>query len=75
MGDPGALVFHCGTAFGEKSVVTAGGRVLAVTATASDIQKAREDVYDAVGNIYFEDCYYRNDIASDLLSLAGVEED
>ena len=26
-------------------------------------------------NIYFEDCYYRNDIASDLLSLAGGEED
>ena len=75
MSEPGALVFHCGTAFGEHSVVTAGGRVLAVTATASDIQKAREDVYDAVGNIYFEDCYYRNDIASDLLSLAGVEED
>ena len=74
-GEPGALVFHCGTAFGEKGVVTAGGRVLAVTATAPDIQQAREDVYDAVGNIYFEECYYRNDIASDLLSLSGVEED
>ena len=74
-GEPGALVFHCGTASEDGKVVTAGGRVLAVTANASDIQKAREDVYDAVGNIFFEDCYYRNDIASDLLALAGVEED
>ena len=75
MGDPGALIFHCGTASEGGKVVTAGGRVLAVTAVASDIQQAREDVYDAIGNIYFDDCYYRNDIASDLLSLAGVEED
>ena len=73
--DPGALVFHCGTAFGDGCVVTAGGRVLAVTANANDIEQAREDVYDAVGNIYFEDCYYRNDIASDLLSLAAGEDD
>lgn len=71
--EPGALVFHCGTAYGDGCVVTAGGRVLAVTANAPDIAQAREDAYDAVGNIYFEDCYYRNDIASDLLSLAGEE--
>ena len=75
MGNPGALVFHCGTAFGDNCVVTAGGRVLAVTANAADIEQAREDVYDAIGNIFFEDCYYRNDIACDLLSLAGGDED
>ena len=75
MGNPGALVFHCGTSFGDNCVVTAGGRVLAVTANAADIEQAREDVYDAIGNIFFEDCYYRNDIACDLLSLAGGDED
>ena len=73
--DPGALMFHCGTAFSDGCIVTAGGRVLAVTATAADIEQAREDVYDAVGNIFFEDCYYRNDIACDLLALAGGEDD
>ena len=73
--EKGSMVFHCGTAFEDGQIVTAGGRVLAVTANAEDIEQAREDVYDAVGNIFFEDCYYRNDIACDLLSLAGFDED
>jgi len=73
--EKGSLLFHCGTSFRDGVVMTAGGRVLAVTATAPDIAQAREDAYNAVGNIYFEDCYYRNDIASDLLALAGVETD
>ena len=73
--EKGTLVFHCGTAFEDNAIVTAGGRVLAVTANADSIEDAREDAYDAVGNIFFEDCYYRNDIACDLLSLAGDDED
>ena len=73
--EKGTLVFHCGTAFQDNAIVTAGGRVLAVTANAETIEDAREDAYDAVGNIFFEDCYYRNDIACDLLALAGGDED
>jgi phosphoribosylamine--glycine ligase len=71
----GAHVFHCGTAYEDGFIVSAGGRVLAVTANAPDIAQAREDAYDAVGNIFFTDCYYRNDIACDLLSLEGGDED
>ena len=73
--EKGSMVFHCGTSFKDNVVVTAGGRVLAVTANAANIEDAREDAYDAVGNLFFEDCYYRNDIACDLLSLEGGDED
>jgi len=43
--------------------VTAGGRVLAVTALGSTIEAARARVYEAVSRIYFENCHYRRDIA------------
>lgn len=63
----GGMVFHCGTKASPDGIVSAGGRVLAVTANAKDIATAREDAYDLLGNIYFNDCYYRDDIACDLL--------
>jgi len=42
--------------------VTAGGRVLGVTAVADDIPSAISKVYEAVGKISFKDMYYRTDI-------------
>jgi phosphoribosylamine--glycine ligase len=56
-------LFHAGTKRANDAVVTAGGRVLAVTALASSIEHARERAYEAVSRIHFEGCHYRRDIA------------
>jgi phosphoribosylamine---glycine ligase len=55
--------FHAGTRRANGGVVTAGGRVLGVTALASSIEGARERAYEAVSRIQFEGCHYRRDIA------------
>lgn len=60
-------VFHAGTRRENGAVVTAGGRVLAITALAKDVNAARARAYEAVGMIHFEGCHYRRDIA-----LGGV---
>lgn len=57
-----ALVFHAGTEYSGGSCVTAGGRVLNVTATGVTLGEARDKAYSAVGKISFEGAYYRRDI-------------
>jgi phosphoribosylamine--glycine ligase len=58
-------VFHAGTVEAEDgTVLTAGGRVLDVVATGSDIFEARTTAYAAVQTINFEDAEYRRDIAT-----------
>ncbi|MDI6873291.1 phosphoribosylamine--glycine ligase [Candidatus Solincola sp.] len=60
----GVVVFHAGTRRGEGGeVLTAGGRVLNVSALGKDFQEARERAYRAVERISFTDIYYRRDIA------------
>ena len=66
----GATVFHSGTAERRGRVVTAGGRVLSVSATGSSITEARDRAYDASGRVSFEGMRYRADIAA----LAAKEE-
>ena len=56
-------VFHAGTKIVADQVVTAGGRVLAVTALGSTIAGARDRAYAAASRIRFEGCHYRRDIA------------
>src|SRR5438105_4361046 len=56
-------VFHAGTKIVADQVVTAGGRVLAVTALGSTIAAARDRAYAAASGIRFEGCHYRRDIA------------
>ena len=56
-------IFHAGTSRVRNEIVTAGGRVLAVTALGSTIEAARARAYDAVSRIHFESCHYRRDIA------------
>ena len=56
-------VFHAGTKIVADQVVTAGGRVLAVTALGSTIAAARDRAYAAASRIRFEGCHYRRDIA------------
>ncbi|MDD4600666.1 Phosphoribosylamine--glycine ligase [bioreactor metagenome] len=58
-----ALVFHAGTKLSDGHVVTGGGRVLGVTAVASDLLNAVNKTYDAVGKISFNGMQYRRDIA------------
>ncbi len=63
---PKAYVLHAGTKRDGASgaVVSAGGRVLSVTATGSDLAKARERAYRAVGRIGLEGSHHRSDIAA-----------
>lgn len=58
-----AIVFHAGTALDGDKVVTAGGRVLGVTALGSDLRNAVDNAYAAVKKICWENVFYRNDIA------------
>ena len=58
-----AVCFHAGTKFDNQEVVTAGGRVLGVTAWASDIQSAVKQAYTSVNRISFDGMQFRKDIA------------
>jgi phosphoribosylamine--glycine ligase len=60
---PDAAVFHAGTAEADGRVVTAGGRVLAVTGWGSSLADARERAYEAASAISFEGMTRRDDIA------------
>jgi phosphoribosylamine--glycine ligase len=59
----GVQIFHAGTKRLNGEIVTAGGRVLAVTALGSTIETARDQAYEAVSRIHFEGCHFRRDIA------------
>jgi len=59
----GVTVFHAGTARRDGRVVTAGGRVLAVSAVGNDLAAARERAYEACSLIDFEGKHHRTDIA------------
>ncbi len=60
----GVHVFHAGTKLADGKVVTAGGRVLGVTASGPDLKAAREHAYEAVRGIEFEGRHFRTDIAT-----------
>ena len=57
------IVFEAGTKLQDKQLVTAGGRVLGVTALGSGIRQAKERAYKAAEKISFEQMQYRKDIA------------
>ncbi len=59
---PGVLVFHAGTATAAEGIVTAGGRVLGVTAVAHDLPAALARAYEAVSLVSFPGAHYRRDI-------------
>ncbi|MDE9536666.1 phosphoribosylamine--glycine ligase [Xenorhabdus bovienii] len=60
--DTDEKVFHAGTAFKDKDVVTAGGRVLCVTALGDDIAEAQKKAYLRAEKIGWQGCFYRKDI-------------
>ncbi|MDH7479196.1 MAG: phosphoribosylamine--glycine ligase [Syntrophomonadaceae bacterium] len=59
---PNTMVFHAGTDRCGDQIVTAGGRVLGVTARGADIRSAIDLAYQAVERISFHGCHYRRDI-------------
>lgn len=59
----GVAVFHAGTKAVDGQIVTAGGRVLGVTAVGKNIREAKDKAYEAVAKISFEGAHYRQDIA------------
>ncbi len=59
---PQVLVHHAGTARRDGTLVTAGGRVLAVTATGASLAEARERAYRAAVEIHFDGMLFRHDV-------------
>jgi phosphoribosylamine--glycine ligase len=58
----GVKVFHAGTAHSGDQIVTAGGRVLGVTARGADLASAADRAYEAVSKIHFDGMQFRRDI-------------
>jgi phosphoribosylamine--glycine ligase len=61
---PGVELFHAGTARDGDRLVTAGGRVLVVTATAASMTEAAQRAYEAADRVQFEGKHLRRDIAA-----------
>lgn len=60
---PDLVAFHSGTCLEDGRLLTAGGRVLGITALAPDIPTAVQKAYEGVDQVFFENAYFRKDIA------------
>lgn len=65
---PASVVFHAGTQCRDEQVITAGGRVLGITAWGHDLPTAVDSVYRVVDTVGFEGMHVRRDIAGRALS-------
>jgi phosphoribosylamine--glycine ligase len=59
---PGVVVFHSGSSHAGEQLLTAGGRVLGVTAAAASLEEALGRAYEAMDLIHFDGIYFRRDI-------------
>ena len=62
-----SIIFHAGTKIKDETIVTSGGRVLAVTSLSDTIQEALDQSYKTIDSIHFEKMNYRKDIGFDLV--------
>lgn len=61
-----SMVFHAGTKHSEGDVVTAGGRVLAITSYGNSVEEATKKSYQNIAKLHFDKMYFRKDIGNDL---------
>ena len=61
-----SILFHAGTVIEDHRVVTAGGRVLAVTSYGNNMDEALVRSYQSISKLCFDKCAYRKDIGFDL---------
>ncbi len=71
---PGVQVFHAGTSARDGQIVTAGGRVLGVTAVEESLQQALNRAYQALGEVHFDGIYFRRDIGHRALKPKAQKE-
>ena len=69
---PEVTIYHAGTAVKDGKLVTAGGRVLGVTATGDTLPQALDKAYAAARRIHFEGAHMRSDIGR--RALAALSE-
>ncbi len=62
-----SIVFHAGTTMKDNTVITNGGRVIAITSLADTIQDALDTSYKSIDEIHFKQMNYRKDIGFDLV--------
>lgn len=60
--DESIIVFHNGTKYDEKRLITNGGRVLSITALGNSLEDARNKVYSNIDKVIFKGVKYRKDI-------------
>jgi phosphoribosylamine---glycine ligase len=63
---PDSLVFHAGTKNNGEDIITAGGRVLAITSYGNSVEEATKKSYQNIENLHFDKMYFRKDIGQDL---------
>ena len=68
---PSVQIFHAGTARKDGKLVTAGGRVLSITATGESIEEARDRAVAAADVIHFNGKVFRRDIAHQVAAVRG----
>jgi phosphoribosylamine--glycine ligase len=61
-----SIIFHAGTKNENNNIVTAGGRVIAISSYGTDMKSALETSYENAKNIQFDKKYYRKDLGFDL---------
>jgi phosphoribosylamine--glycine ligase len=66
------MVFHAGTVQHDSQLVTAGGRVMCVTALGESVRHAQQRAYEALGSIAFDGLQYRMDIGHRALNATGT---